>query len=129
LNDVLEHVLDVRTCVEFVREHLTPSGLVFLTTPDVHSWAGRILGTSWGVFDGREHVALYSRAAVQRLLEAAALEVVAIRPHWKRLSLGYVWHMAWHWQAKGRAVSLPRSLQRIPVTINVGEMLVVAAGR
>lgn len=130
LNDVLEHLSDAGESITFAADRLSPAGLLVMTTPDVGSWAGRLLGESWGVFDKHEHLVLFTRSAVQRLLDRCGLRVLNIKPHWKSLTAGYVWDMAWHWQA-GRSApfKLPLLVRNLPLRINVGEMAIVAARR
>jgi hypothetical protein len=76
----------------------------------------------------RSEIILFSRNAVNGLLSAAGLRTVAIKPHWKSLTLAYVWEMGWYWQFRVDAViNLPNPDQQTPVRIDVGEMLIVAA--
>jgi SAM-dependent methyltransferase len=126
LNDVIEHVGDPRQTLRAAARFLAPGGLLILTTPDVDSWAGTLLGRRWGVFDGMEHLVLFGREGMARTLDAAGLRPVHVRAHWKTLTLSYLWEMAGQWQFRTRLRPLPSVLQGVAVRVNVGEMLVVA---
>ena len=127
MTDVVEHVATPREYFRWVAAHLTPGGLLFITTPDLNSWAFRMLGTGWGMFDGSEHLILYTRSALERVLSTAGLQTVRIGSYWKTLTLGYFVAIALHWQfgADGRSM-LPAWLRTVPLRINVGEMIAVA---
>ena len=128
LNDVLEHLSDVNDSMRFAAQHLSPSGLLVMTTPATDSWAGKLLGTKWGVFDKQEHLVLFGRESVRRLLDRHGLRLLTIKPHWKSLTFSYVVEMALHWQlGSDRRMPMPNWIRRLPVRINVGEMLIVAA--
>jgi 2-polyprenyl-3-methyl-5-hydroxy-6-metoxy-1,4-benzoquinol methylase len=128
MSDVVEHVATPEEYFAWTASHLAPDGLLFVTTPDVNSWVGKALGSRWGVFDGREHLILYTRRALERTLGAAGLQTVAIRSHWKTLTFDYFVSIALHWQFRTSSVrrALPAWLRNMPVRVNVGEMMAVA---
>ena len=87
--DVLEHTPDPKTEVCEAQRLLKDEGLLVINYPDIGSWIARLMGRSW-VFLLDVHLYYFTRSTIQRLLEDAGLEIVRIRPHYQRLSLGYI---------------------------------------
>lgn len=74
--EVIEHALDPKAFLAEVASQLAPGGLLALSTPDAASWAARALGTHYPFASSPEHVTLYSRKALRRLLVSHGLVVV-----------------------------------------------------
>jgi 2-polyprenyl-3-methyl-5-hydroxy-6-metoxy-1,4-benzoquinol methylase len=67
--DVFEHLKDGRGFLETARNRLTPNGALFLQIPNGGSFAARLLQDKCNVFDGVEHVCLYSVETIALLME------------------------------------------------------------
>jgi SAM-dependent methyltransferase len=82
--DVLEHSVDPVRFLFFARQTLREGGLIFLQMPMVE-WDERPFG--WiepGVFDAQEHAFIFSRRALQWLLEMVGFEVLENQDAWIR---------------------------------------------
>jgi 2-polyprenyl-3-methyl-5-hydroxy-6-metoxy-1,4-benzoquinol methylase len=87
--DVLEHTPDPKTEIREAQRLLRDEGLLVINYPDIGSWIARMMGRSW-VFLLDVHLYYFTRSTIRRLLEDAGFEIVRIRPHFQRLSLGYI---------------------------------------
>jgi 2-polyprenyl-3-methyl-5-hydroxy-6-metoxy-1,4-benzoquinol methylase len=87
--DVLEHTPDPKAEVQEMHRLLKDEGLVVINYPDIGSWIARAMGRSW-VFLLDVHLYYFTRATIRRLLEDTGFDVIRIRPHFQRLSLGYI---------------------------------------
>lgn len=76
--DVFEHIKDGGRCLSQLDGHLAEGGVIFLQIPSADSMAARILHERCNVFDGLEHVSLYSFAAIKRLVAAHGFEVLSV---------------------------------------------------
>jgi len=76
--DVFEHLKNGRRFLELVRSFLAPSGVLFLQIPNGESLAARVLQEKCNMFDGIEHVSLYSIETITRLLETCNWRVESI---------------------------------------------------
>jgi cyclopropane fatty-acyl-phospholipid synthase-like methyltransferase len=88
--DVIEHLPDPGEALARCREYLSERGRLFLTTPDTGSPAARVLGKHWYYIDLMEHVTLFNKANLARLLDARGLRVVARRTFGRRYRFSYV---------------------------------------
>lgn len=87
--DVLEHTPDPKAEVQEMHRLLKEDGLVVINYPDIGSWIARAMGRSW-VFLLDVHLYYFTRGTIRRLLEDTGFEIIRIRPHFQRLSLGYI---------------------------------------
>ena len=67
--DVIEHLDEPRRALEACRGLLKPGGWLFLSTPDAGSLVARAMGRHWHYLDPLQHVNLFSRRNLGRLLE------------------------------------------------------------
>ncbi|MEM7583938.1 MAG: methyltransferase domain-containing protein [Acidobacteriota bacterium] len=73
--DVLEHLTDPLGTLEECLRRLTKKGLLFLQTP---RYRGE--GADWSMLIPREHLFLFTRRSVERLLGAAGFRSVGVEP-------------------------------------------------
>ncbi len=85
LADVLEHLRDPRHALSMVRKALSPSGVMFISVPNIANITIRI-GLLFGVFRYRErgildstHLRFYTLRTIREDLEAAGFEILATR--------------------------------------------------
>lgn len=88
--DVIEHLDDPGLAIDRCREHLAPHGRLFLTTPDAGSLMARLLGRQWYYLDLIQHVSLFNRRNLTRLLAAHGLRVVSTRTIGRRYRFSYI---------------------------------------
>jgi SAM-dependent methyltransferase len=77
--DVFEHLPDGAYYLHKFRELLNPDGMVFLQVPNGMSLAARIMQEKCNMYDGLEHVNLYSPGTISLLAERCGFEVVGIK--------------------------------------------------
>jgi SAM-dependent methyltransferase len=134
--DVIEHLPDPRAALVRCHGYLAPRGRLFITTPDIGSLMARLLGRQWYYIDFVEHVSLFSKATLTRLLADTGFAVVATRTIGRRYRLSYIERRLRQLAASNRALtlahaaSLPLTLwpnTRIPVRL--GDVLGVEAAK
>src|ERR1700749_175386 len=69
LSEVLEHVAEPRAMLGEVLRVMRPGGLLWATTPNGRGFSARSLGLKWSAVSPPEHLPLFSRGAVESLLE------------------------------------------------------------
>jgi dolichyl-phosphate beta-glucosyltransferase len=80
LQDCFEHLPDPRSALAKIRDVLRPGGALLAVTPDAHSWLARVQGSSWVSLKFPEHVILYSRGTLRRVLESNGFAVESMTP-------------------------------------------------
>lgn len=133
--DVIEHVEDPRQALRQVAERLAPDGIVVLSTPDLGSLVARLLGRRWYYLDLIQHVHLFSRKTLGRLLAESGFTVLSWGSMGHRYELGYVLSRLDYFYGRsllGRLLLAP--LRAMPaawlgrqITINPHDVLTVVA--
>jgi SAM-dependent methyltransferase len=129
--DVIEHLADPLGDVRAARSLLKQKGWLFLTTFDIRSLAGRILGGRYP-FLMHMHLHYFSAQTIRTLLETAGFASVKILPHRKVLSARYICdRLQGLWPRAGRLLNTfihlagqEERFVRIPNLL--GEMMVCA---
>jgi 2-polyprenyl-3-methyl-5-hydroxy-6-metoxy-1,4-benzoquinol methylase len=116
--DVLEHTADPKAEIGETHRLLKESGLLVVNYPDIGSWIARLMGRSW-VFLLDVHLYYFTRTTITKLLENAGFDVVAIRPHYQRLGLGYVLR-----RAAGHVGGPARMAERVAAAAHVSDVQV-----
>ena len=75
---VLEHVADPRDVLGRVLGALRPGGLLFLEVPNIGSVSARRRKRAWKPLDPEHHMAHYTAAALEAMLEGVGYTMVAI---------------------------------------------------
>ena len=132
LSDVIEHARDPWAFAARVADLLRPGGRMVVLTPDVGSLSARAMGGFWSHLKV-EHLVLFDRRGLSRLLERAGCRVVTLRPAAKPLSVDYA---ARQFETFPLPLVTPalRHLRRLvphrlahrAVSLPMGEMLAVA---
>lgn len=73
--DVFEHIKTGSNYLETLKKLLVPGGLIFMQIPNSDALAARILHEHCNMFDGIEHVNLYSPKTIGMLLEKHSLKI------------------------------------------------------
>lgn len=77
--DVFEHIKDGYQCLTNIKNRLNKSGALFMQIPNFASLAARTLQNRCKMFDGLEHVNLYSPSTIQKLVEKAGFKIVHLQ--------------------------------------------------
>ena len=80
LQDCFEHLPDPRAALGRIRDVLRPGGALLAVTPNAGSWLARVQGASWVSLKFPEHVILYSRDNLRRVLESSGFAVESMTP-------------------------------------------------
>jgi 2-polyprenyl-3-methyl-5-hydroxy-6-metoxy-1,4-benzoquinol methylase len=87
--DLIEHVADPHEFLQRVRERMLPGGVVYLETPNIHSWVYRFGRALLRVTGGRpralverlfppQHIQYFTRESLASLARVAGFEVVSL---------------------------------------------------
>lgn len=89
LIDVIEHVPNPVDLLQGVASQLASDGIGLVVTPDIGSWAAKLMGQKWWHFR-IAHIGYFSRSSLRFALDRAGLVCVEIgRPSWY-FSLDYL---------------------------------------
>jgi 2-polyprenyl-3-methyl-5-hydroxy-6-metoxy-1,4-benzoquinol methylase/Zn ribbon nucleic-acid-binding protein len=76
--DVFEHIKNPTSFLSAIRENLAPGGVLFIQTPNFEALAPRIMHEHCKMFDGLEHVNVYSPRTIPLIAAKNGFEVVAL---------------------------------------------------
>ena len=74
--DVFEHLKDGFGYLEQIKSLLSKNGVIFMQIPSADSLAAKILQEKCNMFDGIEHVNLYSYKAIEKLAKKCGLKIM-----------------------------------------------------
>jgi len=67
LNDVIEHIYDVRGLFEVIKFYMKEGGKIFVLTGNSKSFYSRIFGRKWMYFYSWEHISFFNRNSIKFL--------------------------------------------------------------
>jgi SAM-dependent methyltransferase len=76
--DVFEHIKDGVSYLKNLHSQLAKGGIVFLQIPSADSLAARIMREKCNMFDGLEHVNLYSLSTITKVAIAAGYKIKSV---------------------------------------------------
>jgi SAM-dependent methyltransferase len=76
--DVIEHLENPLSALHSIKSRLKAGGHLILSTPDAGSLVAGILGQRWYYLDPIQHIALFNRLNLSRLLNGAGFDIVRI---------------------------------------------------
>lgn len=132
--DVIEHVPDPELALRNAARWLRPGGWLFLSTPDAGSLVARTLGRRWHYIDPVQHLVLFDRRNLGRLLERAGFRVRESGSYGRVYKTAYIANKLSSlgrstpvWRLAGAAVrsalwALPSHLR-----VNAGDVMLIAA--
>lgn len=124
--DVIEHVSDPAEVLRCIREVLAPHGILAIVTPDVRSWAARLMGWRWWHFRVA-HIGYFDPGTLQRLLDACGFELVELhRPGWY-FSADYLLERVGRYLPDWIRLPSPSWLSSITVPLNLRDSLLALA--
>ena len=90
LFDVFEHLPDGKKALRQCLKYLAPDGHLFLSTPNKSSWVARLAGRHWHYIDLKEHIALYNRFNLTKLVNGVGFRLVGTRTIGRRYRCSYI---------------------------------------
>lgn len=135
LFDVIEHVPDPRGALEKIRDLVAPGGYLFLSTPDASSPVARLMGRHWHYNDPVQHIVLFGRRNLSRLLDDVGFRVRGVRSFGHHYRVGYVLDRLSYLHAGGigsvmrPALDLARVAESGKLYINLGDVMGIVAQR
>lgn len=115
--DVIEHLDNPRSALQACRERLQPGGWLFLSTPDAGSLSARITGARWHYQDPVQHINLFSRRNLSRLLHETGFEVRGHVYFGRQYRVAYVLHRLRYLIGAHSAGHVLDALKRLPAPI------------
>lgn len=132
--DVIEHVEDPSAAIRAMAAHLKPGGWMFLSTPDAASAAARMLGQRWHYLDPVQHINLFSRANLERVLRDAGLEPRHARIFGRQYRVSYIVNRLAYLHGDGAMRKVISGLsyaawpaRRLLIPITLGDVMGIAA--
>lgn len=130
--DVWEHLEDPIRALERAFELLRPGGIFVFTTVNMGGLGAKIFRGRWPWFM-RMHLHYFTRKSLDEMVRNAGFDVVAMSTQPKRLKLGYVLERARRFNAPlasiGSAAARWLRVERIPVPVNLGDILWIEAAK
>lgn len=129
---LIEHVKDPNLLIKKCKSLLNSDGFMLIQTPNSASMPARMLKKYWPPFSPVEHIHLFSKYALIKLLEKNGLEVIYASSHIKKLPFSYVYHMLDNFGPEFKSLLsplfniLPLKIKKIPLPFYVGEMIIIA---
>lgn len=126
MSDIIEHLPDPRGTLNEVERILKPDGIICVSTPDVNSFASRLLKAKWwGV--NLAHLFYFSRRVLKAMLNSAGFEVIAFRSHVRIFSPDYLSaRLGYYSRPLAAAFSMASRYLLKPgrlLTINIGDQI------
>ena len=110
--DVIEHLQSPGETVALLARHLTPGGIIVITTGDFGSLSARLAGARWRLMTPPQHLWFFSQASMRQMAAARGLEVAYLDHPWKVVPLSLI-----HFQL-ARMIGL--HLRKVPTWGGVG---------
>ncbi len=123
LVDVIEHVTHPVTLLGQIGSVLSDDGVCLIVTPDVRSFAARLMGWKWWHYR-IAHIGYFDRATLSRAASAAGMEVVQTwRPSWY-FPASYLAARVLSYLPRQLRPPVPQVLDRVTVPLNLFDSLV-----
>lgn len=116
--DVIEHVCNPKNDLIKIRNLLKPDGILFINYPDIGTLPAKLAGKKfWWILS--VHLHHFDRNSIREIAKRSGYEVVAFKPYWQTLQLGYLFHIAAHLKVPLAGFIekiLPNFIKKIPVS-------------
>lgn len=77
--DVLEHIDSPKAYIERLKHLLNPEGIIFIQVPTSEALAAKIMRDKCNMFDGIEHLTLFSRKSLKRCFSRANMKLLSAK--------------------------------------------------
>jgi len=130
--DIIEHMQDPANLTRHLYAALKEGGLLVLSTPDTSHYLRYLMRSKWPMLQPLQHMVLFSKKAMKRMLLAQGFRDVITQPTYKYLSFDY---LAKQLKKSNKLIYkimsvigrlLPKKITRHRFAINIGEFIVFA---
>ncbi len=88
VSDVIEHLSDPQKTLQEIRRVLKPTGIIYISTPDIDSLLSKILKARWWGIQ-QAHLYYFSKKTLSRLLDSSGFKVIAYGSYARVFSVSY----------------------------------------
>lgn len=130
--DVIEHLESPGAALDEIRRTLAPGGWLFVSTPDAGSLAATLMGARWHYLDPVQHINLFSRANLVRLLSDRGFTVAHHRYFGRSYRVSYIVNRLKYLVSGGAASSTAKpasGIRTLTVPIKLWDVVGLAARR
>lgn|GEM_PF-1355318 len=134
--DVVEHLYDPKSDLDFLYSKLKPGGVLFITTHDVEELFARLTGRHYPMLM-YQHFYHFSKRTLSAMLENAGYRVVGVQYHYKSWSLAYLHELLsklWPENFAARSLGLLLTpfarlpgLRSLRITVPIRNFFIIAA--
>ncbi|HBG06017.1 MAG: hypothetical protein A2075_15640 [Geobacteraceae bacterium GWC2_58_44] len=128
LLDVIEHVSDPAGILRSIHDLLEPDGYLLLTTPDVDSFAARVMGKRWWHFR-IAHISYFAPRTIELLLQRSGFEVVKVKRTGWYFELSYLVERLMKYLPGAPSVPLPARLSSTIIPLNLYDSMLLVCRR
>ncbi|MEK9183017.1 MAG: class I SAM-dependent methyltransferase, partial [Patescibacteria group bacterium] len=96
--DVFEHLSDPKAELAAAHQLLKSGGLLIINTPDTNSVFSLILGKNWHLLTPPEHLFVFNRNNLTKMLESCGFEILSVCHIGKKFTLQYIIQTLYNWQ-------------------------------
>lgn len=128
---LIEHLQNPISLLELARTHLAENGVLLIQTPNHGSWLARLMSKYWFCYAAPEHTFYFSRSSLANIAKSYGLTEVLYKPHFKKLSISYVYDQMSYWGKEVRFIFgliynlIPKPYRQANLYFYGGEMIQV----
>jgi 2-polyprenyl-3-methyl-5-hydroxy-6-metoxy-1,4-benzoquinol methylase len=130
---LIEHVVDPLELIDRAVALLSKGGIIMIQTPDSSSWPARVLKAHWPPYAPVEHIHLFSKESLTRLLRQRGFTTIEFHRHVKYLPVEYVFQNMknfgpeFHRLLNGIYGFVPDFIKNLKLPFYIGEVVVLAS--
>ncbi len=129
MNDLIEHVHNPQELLQQVKRVVKPQGIIFIVTPDVGSYAAKVLKKRWPHFKPNEHLIYFSRKTLRKVLESEGFVIKEMKHIGRWRKMGTIIQKGQRVWKEMRVLEkiVPASFMKISMSCNFYDELYVIA--
>lgn len=125
--DVIEHLSNPLEFLEYLKMYLNDDGLIVIVTPDINSFAAKILKKKWWHYR-YAHINFFNKKSITKAAEVSGLNVIKFKRHVWYLPFGYlVNRLCYYLPVKfiSRFIEKSKKLSNLSIKFNFYDSLVI----
>lgn len=129
---LIEHLTNPERLLMLVYSWLADDGIIIIQTPNTDSIFAKILKRYWPPYEPIEHIHYFSQKNIRMFLEKYKFNNIEVIPHYKKLSIDYVFCMLGNFGSEFQKIFspiykiLPKYIRSKKLSFYVGEMICIA---